>query len=142
MHCRPANANGSLGKSSDSNPAELESLDEETKAETDRDSAGGRTDANIAGLVGDYPGWVDGRGLPARATSTRNDGLPDVLGEIEALCLGKTPTTANTIELKQRLVTLIHEIDAMDEEQKLALAAWFREQENPAVKYHVMVVFR
>ncbi|MEE9394743.1 MAG: hypothetical protein V3W41_19800 [Planctomycetota bacterium] len=69
-------------------------------------------------------------------------GVPRVVSEMEALTVGRTPDSANTLALKEKILKLVASIQQMSDKEKKDLAEYFRRSENVALKYHLMIAFR
>ncbi len=88
------------------------------------------------------PEWVTGEGVLARAPARGPGHLPNVVNELAALCWGKTPLAANTIEVKKKLLELRHQLPDMSPEELQAIADFFRKSDQRGFKYHMLIAFR
>ncbi len=97
-----------------------------------------RSRTKAAGL----PEWVTGEGVLARAPARGPKGLPNVVNELAALCWGKSPLAANTIEVKQKLMELRQQLPDMSPEELQSIADFFRQSDQRGFKYHMLIAFR
>ncbi len=89
-----------------------------------------------------FPEWVTGEGVLAKAPARGPGGLPNVVNELAALCWGKSPLAANTIEVKKKLLELRHQLPDMTPEELQAIAEFFRKSDQRGFKYHMLIAFR
>lgn len=66
--------------------------------------------------------------------------IPRQIGEIEVMCRGKDVVGANTLELKRVIQSLI--TMPLTDDEKKAIADYFRNLDDPTTKYFLLVAFR
>ncbi len=89
------------------------------------------------------PAWLQ-RG-PITMTDNRSkrwDGLPLVIGELEAITRGRDKYSVNNVTLKIKLNELRIAMASMSKEEQEQLAEYFRASEDPTLKYYLMASFR
>ena len=67
--------------------------------------------------------------------------LAKYIGEMEALCIGKTNFTSNTMAVKACIAKLYEDMKTMSQAEKDALANYFDNCEVPAMKFHLAIAF-
>ena len=108
-------------------------------------------DAETAGIVkttgidgatlASLPDWaLEGTMIAQGSDVPAGSVLPRAYFDIERMCFGHTPDTINSIALKKKLLELRSTL--LTDEQKQELADRFRESDNRALKFHLLVVLR
>lgn len=93
-----------------------------------------------ADLSKHLPGWIAGKGMPAPGPGKRHGKVPQAALEIAGLCMGRSIQSSSLPEVKQRIIELIQ--SDLSEEEIEALALYFHESTNPALRFQLMVAFR
>lgn len=89
------------------------------------------------------PDWLKTGPITGVNTSDkRPDGLPVVLSELEFITFGRNKHAVNGIPLKIKLNELRIAMSKMTLEEEKLLAQYFRDCQDPALKYYLMISFR
>ncbi|MFT7617721.1 MAG: hypothetical protein ACI97A_001360 [Planctomycetota bacterium] len=101
------------------------------------------SDSNRAKNQANLPDWLKTGGIQAANNEpTRPDGLPVVIGELEFLTFGRDKHVVNGLPLKSKLNELRLAMAEMTPDEEKLLADYFRNSQDPTLKYYLMISFR